>query len=128
MERAKEKQMGILALKAMAWKPWEEGEERTIEKTWYRPLTEREDARQGLRFTLSHPVTAAIPPGHEDLFSMALELASEFEPMDPEEILAVKEKALVTPPLFTYPMKSRRSQIPSDKTGPVPGMGMPVRS
>ena len=28
MEKAKEKGMGILALKAMAWRPWEEGEEK----------------------------------------------------------------------------------------------------
>jgi aryl-alcohol dehydrogenase-like predicted oxidoreductase len=56
MQRAKEKQMGILALKAMAWRRWEEGEERTIDKTWYRPLTKPEEAREGLRFTLSHPV------------------------------------------------------------------------
>jgi aryl-alcohol dehydrogenase-like predicted oxidoreductase len=106
MERAKEKEMGILALKAMAWRNWEEGEERTITKTWYKPLPDKEQAREGLRFTLSHPVTAAIPPGHEDLFSMALELASEFNPMDGTEIASIKEKALRTEPLFRYPMTS----------------------
>jgi aryl-alcohol dehydrogenase-like predicted oxidoreductase len=106
MERAKEKGMGILALKAMAWRPWEEGEERTNDKTWYKPLPDREQARQGLRFTLSHPVTAAIPPGHEDLFAMALELARDFEPMDQGEIRAVKEKAMKTEPIFRYPMEA----------------------
>ena len=104
MEKAKEKGMGILALKAMAWRPWEEGEERTNEKTWYKPLPSREEARQGLRFTLSHPVTAAIPPGHEDLFSLALELAKDFTPMDTSEINTMKEKAQNTIPLFRYPM------------------------
>jgi aryl-alcohol dehydrogenase-like predicted oxidoreductase len=106
MERAREKEMGILALKAMAWRPWEEGEERTIEKTWYKPLPTREDAREGLRFTLSHPVTAAIPPGHEDLFSMALELAGDFSPMNENEIKSIKQKAMQTEPLFRYPMQS----------------------
>jgi aryl-alcohol dehydrogenase-like predicted oxidoreductase len=105
MERAKEKGMGILALKAMAWRNWEDGEERTNTKTWYKPLPDREQAREGLRFTLSHPVTAAIPPGHEDLFSMALELATEFTPMDKEDIAAIKEKALKTEPIFRYPMQ-----------------------
>lgn len=104
MARAKEKGMGILALKAMAWRPWKEGEERTNEKTWYKPLPTREEAGQGLRFTLSHPVTAAIPPGHEDLFSMALDLAQDFQPMKEEEITAVKEKAMNTKPIFSYPM------------------------
>ncbi|MCK4747840.1 MAG: hypothetical protein KAT15_12410, partial [Bacteroidales bacterium] len=106
MEKAKEKGMGILALKAMAWRPWEEGEERTNSKTWYKPLSKREEANQGLRFTLSHPVTAAIPPGHEDLFSMALELAMDFKPMDQKEINTIKEKAMNTVPLFSYPMKT----------------------
>lgn len=104
MEEAQKQGMGILALKAMAWRRWEEGEERNIDKTWYKPFTEKEQARTGLRFTLSHPVTAAIPPGHEDLFSMALELATEFKPMDKEEIIAIKEKALKTDPIFRYPM------------------------
>ncbi len=105
MERAKEQQMGILALKAMAFRPWEEGEERSNTKTWYKPLPTKKEANQGLRFTLSHPVTAAIPPGHEDLFSMALRLASGFTPMDREEILAIKEKGMETRPLFSYPME-----------------------
>jgi aryl-alcohol dehydrogenase-like predicted oxidoreductase len=106
MQRAKEKQMGILALKAMAWRRWEEGEERTIDKTWYRPLTKPEEAREGLRFTLSHPVTSAIPPGHEDLFSMALGLARDFSPMDQKEIEQIKKKAMMTEPLFRYPMQT----------------------
>ena len=105
MERAKEKQMGILALKAMAWRPWEEGEERTNSKTWYKPLPTKEEADKGLRFTLSHPVTSAIPPGHEDLFSMGLRLATGFSPMDQEEIMAIKKKGLETKPLFSYPMQ-----------------------
>jgi predicted aldo/keto reductase-like oxidoreductase len=105
MEEAKKREMGILALKAMAWRRWEEGEERTIDKTWYKPLTEKEQAREGLRFTLSHPVTAAIPPGHEDLFSMALGLATEFEPMAESEIVAIKEKAMKIDPIFSYPMQ-----------------------
>ena len=106
MEKAKEKEIGILALKAMALRPWEEGEERDNEKTWYKPLSTREEAGQGLRFTLSHPVTSAIPPGHEDLFSMALELANEFSPMEKMEIEEIKKKAMATEPLFRYPLKS----------------------
>jgi len=106
MEKAKEKEMGILALKSMAWRPWEEGEERTHSKTWYKPHTDPEEANKGLRFTLSHPVTAAIPPGDENLFSMALKLAKDFKPMDKKEIQQVKEKGLKTNPLFTYPMET----------------------
>jgi len=106
MEKAKEKGMGILALKAMAWRRWEEDEEKTNTKTWYKPLPDADKANEGLRFTLSHPVTAAIPPGHEDLFSMALSLAKDFKPMEKKEINAIKEKAMQTKPIFTYPMQT----------------------
>ena len=104
METAKNKGMGILALKSMAERPWKEGEERSVPKAWYRPLDE-EEASKGLRFTLSHPVTAAVPPGDEILFSMALRLALDFREMDPDEIMSMKTKGLATTPLFRYPME-----------------------
>ena len=105
MQRAKEQEMGILALKAMAWRPWEEGEERTTGgKTWYKPLPTPEEAEKGLRFTLSHPVTAAIHPGHEDYMSMAFRMALDFQPMEDKEIIEMKKKAMETTPLFKYPM------------------------
>jgi predicted aldo/keto reductase-like oxidoreductase len=103
METAKSKKMGILALKSMACRPWKEGEEQIVPKAWYRPLIEEEEARKGLRFTLSHPVTAAIPPGNEDLFAIALRLAVDFKEMDQDEIMAMKKKGLETEPLFRYP-------------------------
>lgn len=104
LARAREKGMGIMALKAMAWRPWKDGEEPENSKTWYKPVNTKEEAERGLRFTLSLPITAAIPPGEEDLFSMALDLAKDFQPMNEEEILAVKEKAKKTKPIFNYPM------------------------
>jgi predicted aldo/keto reductase-like oxidoreductase len=105
LETAKQKEMGILALKAMAWRPWPEGMKRTVPKAWYQPLP-REEANKGLRFTLSHPVTSAIPPGDENLFSLALRLASEFTPMEKAEMQKIKEKGLNTKPLFSYPMNA----------------------
>jgi len=103
LQRAMEKDMGILALKAMAKCPYPEGAER-VPKCWYQPLTDPEDAKMGLRFTLSHPVTAAIPPGNENLFSMALGLASEFKPLREDELLEIKKKGELGTPIFSYPM------------------------
>ncbi|MEX0982635.1 MAG: hypothetical protein WD577_03115 [Bacteroidales bacterium] len=96
--------MGILALKAMAERRWQKGEERTYKKAWYLPLDNEEDALKGLRFTLSHPVTSAIPPGDEGLFSMALRLAKDVRPLKSKEVLEMKERAMNTEPLFSYPM------------------------
>ncbi len=103
LEKAKAKQMGILALKAMAKTRIPRGEKKPFEKCWYEPLADREQALAGLRFTLSHPVTAAIPPGDENLFRMALDLAARFTPLTAEEAETIKRQGLATEPLFKYP-------------------------
>ena len=103
MARAKEKNMGILALKAMARGPWQEGADRSAyPKCWYEPLTTTEDITMGLRFTLSHPVTAAIPPGDEGLFrqALALAVAGKLKPLDQSEVMSIRERALKEVPLF----------------------------
>jgi len=101
---AQAKRMGILALKAMARGPWPKDAKRDrYPKCWYEPLAEPADALMGLRFTLSHPVTAAIPPGDETLFKQALGLAMAFTPLKDEEARAIKEKALAGAPLFKFP-------------------------
>jgi predicted aldo/keto reductase-like oxidoreductase len=103
LAKAREKGMGILCLKALAKAPIEKGAPKPYEKCWYQPFDQPEEARQALRFTLSHPVTAAIPPGDEKIFAMALKLAGAFEPMSPAEAEAIKTKGLATKPLFKYP-------------------------
>lgn len=100
---AQEKKMGILALKAMAKGPWPKDADRSkYSKCWYEPLTDKDDIRMGLRFTLSHPVTAAIPPGEEELFKIALSVSDSLKPLKSNEILEIKEKSLRGEPLFTY--------------------------
>jgi predicted aldo/keto reductase-like oxidoreductase len=101
LEMAKGQQMGILALKAMARGPWPEGADRkAYPKCWYEPLADQAAALEGLRFTLAHPVTAAIPPGDERLFRMALDLAPGLTPLTPAEAEALKRKGLSGTPLF----------------------------
>ena len=103
LQRAQEKEMGILALKSMARRPYPEGTKKKIPKAWYEPLDTPEEASMGLRFTLSHAVTAAVPPGNPDLFALAMDLAAKFKPMSPEEIEKVKKEGLATTPIFRYP-------------------------
>lgn len=88
---AKEKGVARLALKAMAYTKWSKEGERKYAKCWYKPVDDRELARQALRFTLSRNVTAAVPPGDERLFRVALDYAPEFQPMttsEQQELLA----------------------------------------
>ena len=103
LARAREKKMGILALKSMARGPWTEGSDRSgYSKCWYEPLTSQEDIRMGLRFTLSHPVTAAIPPGEAELFKIALSVSNTLIPLKEEEVKMIREKGLKGNPLFKY--------------------------
>jgi aryl-alcohol dehydrogenase-like predicted oxidoreductase len=85
IERAGELGVTCLAIKAMAHGPWRRNEKRKYPNCWYRPIEDRDLARQALRFTLSEKVTAAIPPGDERLFRMALELVPDLSPLSPEE-------------------------------------------
>lgn len=103
LARAQEKKMGILALKAMARGPWPKDADRSrYSKCWYEPLTTPEDIRMGLRFTLSHPVTAAVTPGEAELFKIAMSVRNNLEPLKKSEVTAIKEKAMAGVPLFRF--------------------------
>ena len=103
LARAQEKKMGILALKAMAKGPWPKNADRAkYPKCWYEPLATPEDILMGLRFTLSHPITAAVPPGDENLFGTALTLYNKITPLKKQETELIKQRALQGDPLFSY--------------------------
>lgn len=76
LEKARQKGLARLALKALARTTVAKGAKRPYEKCWYTPVEERELASRALRFTLSQDITAAIPPGDERLYAMAVEIAS----------------------------------------------------
>ncbi len=110
LETSQKKKMGILALKAMAKRPWPEGADRTaFPNCWYEPMTELEEALMGLRFTLSHPVTAVVTPASPACLKLALELAPRIKPLKKAEVASIKEKALSVAPLFRYPREPRAS-------------------
>lgn len=97
--KAYEKGIGRLALKALAKSRIPKGDPRPFERCWYEPVVDRELASLALRFTLSQPITSAIPPGDPKLFQMALELADEFTPITDEEIQLLEKIAKKNRPL-----------------------------
>jgi len=102
IDAAKSKGMAILALKSLARQQWPKGDpsRKQYPKCWYQPLTELQEARLGLYFTLSQPVTAAIPPGEESLFRMALDLALDFKPISTQDLEKVKQMGESLNPIF----------------------------
>jgi aryl-alcohol dehydrogenase-like predicted oxidoreductase len=105
---AESRGVAILALKAMARQQWPQDDplRREYPKCWYQPLTERREARLGLYFTLSQSVTAAIPPGEELLFRMALELAMDFKPISAQDLEKAKQLAMSLNPIFQSKFRS----------------------
>ena len=98
---AEAKGVGRLCLKAMARTQWPEHANRAAyPKCWYEPITDPEEAALALRFTLSQPVTAAVPPGHRDLFRIACEVAENFTPITEEEQADLFRRARSLQPIF----------------------------
>jgi aryl-alcohol dehydrogenase-like predicted oxidoreductase len=102
VERAVERGAGRLALKAMARQKWQEGADRAgFPKCWYEPCSDPHEASLALRFTLSQPVTAAIPPGEVPLFRIALGTAERFTPITEAEREDLRARAQGLEPFFT---------------------------
>ena len=100
VQKAQEKNVTILALKAMAKTIIPEGQERKYPKCWYDPIDEKDLAQLALRFTLSQPVTAAIPPGEYKFFKWAIEVGENFKPITTEELEILKQRAKNLEPIF----------------------------
>jgi len=101
MQMAQSKGVARLALKGMARRPWGENADRSIaQNTWYEPHTDPDEAELALRWTLSLPITAAIPPGDPDLFRLALDIGERYSPVTIAEREAIETRANLEKPLF----------------------------
>ena len=104
LAKAKSKGMARMALKALAFGKWPaelKENDRKYPKCWYQPIDDREMARLALRFTLNQDVTAAVPPGDERIFDLALELASQPLPqLNAEELYGLKKSISSREPVF----------------------------
>lgn len=100
LAKAKEKGIARLALKAMAHTTWPGREHDTWRKCWYKPIEDPALAELAVRFTLSEDITAAVPPGEEKLFRMALDFASHLKPLAPKEREDLLAKARGIHPIF----------------------------
>src|SRR5271157_5447153 len=104
LAKAKSKGMARMALKGLAFGKWPESlphADRKYQKCWYQPIDDREMARLALRFTLNQEITAAVPPGDERLWDLALEIVSGPLPkLEPEELARLKAQISAREPIF----------------------------
>jgi aryl-alcohol dehydrogenase-like predicted oxidoreductase len=102
LKRAQEKKIGALALKSMAKTVWPAAEKphHPQPNCWYKPAGFPDEASLGLRWTLGHAITAAIPPGDEQYFRLAMDVAQNFKPLDAHEEQALLSGMHAVEPIF----------------------------
>lgn len=100
VEKAKEKKMGILALKALAFTGIPEGTKKPYDRLWYIPIEDKKVTNLSVRFTLSQEVTAAIPPGDPGFWDIALDIAQNYKPVTNDEIAELEKISAGVAPLF----------------------------
>src|SRR5580692_8011018 len=101
LKKAQEKNAGVLCLKSMAKTVWPAGEkDHPQPKCWYQPAAYPDEASLGLRWTLGHPITAAVPPGDERYFRLAMDVAQNYKPLEAHEEQALLAGAVGAEPIF----------------------------
>ena len=81
LEEAAARDVGVMAIKAVAARPW--GEREHTAGTWYEPYTEADQVSRSVAFTLSVPgVHAFCTPGDVGVLATALQAAGSFAPLD----------------------------------------------
>jgi aryl-alcohol dehydrogenase-like predicted oxidoreductase len=100
MDEAEKRGVARLALKGAAHHALEDRNDRVREKCWYAPIEDHDLMKMALRWTLSQPITAAIPPGDPELWQMAVKVAQNFTPITADEEEQLRENARGRKPLF----------------------------
>ena len=101
---AREKGAARLALKGLAKQRWgAKGTPKHVKysgRCWYEPITDATEQELGLRFTLSQPITAAVPPADASLLPRAIELGMRFKPITEAETGQLQALAAGLEPVF----------------------------
>jgi aryl-alcohol dehydrogenase-like predicted oxidoreductase len=106
LEECGARDVGVMAIKAVARRPWGDGE--VTETTWYQPHTDAARIATGIRFALSTPgVHAFCTPGDVRLLPLALTAAEELAPLDAEQRDAAMDEAAGEEVIFPLREKAR---------------------
>ncbi len=100
IDKAQENDMGILALKTLAKKPWPDDKRPEGSKTWYSPVDTHEEAKLALRWTLSRPVTSCVCPGDVEYLWWMIDAEREVAPLTTEEKAAIINSTVGITPIF----------------------------
>jgi predicted aldo/keto reductase-like oxidoreductase len=100
LKTAREKNVGVFAIKTVAKRVWPDGEEGEHKyQTWYEPFDEAEDIEKCVRYTLSQDICTAALPGELKLWPNVIKAAQKFKPMTPKEQKQAIAEVSQYPPL-----------------------------
>lgn len=102
IERCRAKGVAMFALKALARQRWpkEDPKRGNYPICWYQPITDFDEAELSLRYTLSQPIVAAMPPSSDRLHRLAMLLAMDYQPITPEQKKQLATLAQGLDPVF----------------------------
>ncbi len=98
LKTAREKQVGVFAIKSAAKRLWVNEAEQYY-NTWYEPFDQPEEIRKSLWYTLSQDITSAVTPGEFMLLPMLIEAANSFKRLTLKEQRQYVSEVEELPPL-----------------------------
>ncbi len=99
---AKEKNMGILALKAVAKTVIPKGKEKPYKNMWYVPFENEEKMFRAISFTLSKDLTSTVHAGDEKFFGKTIEFVRTHKDIIAPSENDIAEMTDGVEPLFRY--------------------------
>jgi len=103
LEKARDLDVGVLALKTLAKTEWPEEQDREWPKCWYKPVDTPEEAAAAMRWALARPVTACVCPSHAELLWWMCDAAENLTPMSDAEEKSLAEASEGVEPIFPKP-------------------------
>lgn len=101
LKEAKKRNMGIIALKALAKQKWlNEQDKARYPKCWYEPIDDEPTAKLALSWTQQQGASVILPPGDERLFRLAAKLLPQCKPLTEDELKTLKNTAMNLQPIF----------------------------
>ena len=96
---ARKRGVGTIGIKAVARRPWPNGQPRT-HTTWYEPWTDPDAVKRCLSFALSHDLATTVLPSDTRLWPTIIEAASALEEMSDSEIHNCADSWQESTPLY----------------------------
>ncbi len=104
LELCADRNVGVMAIKAGAARPWTVPPDQRTATTWYEPQASAAGITTGVRFALSTPGVAAFcTPGDLHVLPLALEAALAYEPTSDADRNAAMTDSLVDDTIFPIP-------------------------